>query len=268
MSISLIAHLSTIALWALITMIGNSGDHVYFKPIYTTVSVVESPEKKTKKKSPKKPAVKKPAVSAPKPAVKPAEKPAERTKAQIAADAKKIDDALSSLEESLAAKEAEAAIAARMDALAAKQAAEQARLEEEALAREIAELRRQLEESGSSKVEPKTPTTQKERSGEDQEVFDLKFSEYYSTIGTLIQAAWIYPGGNAPKDLQTILSLRIASSGELKHVTVERRSGNTIFDESAAKAVKKASPLPKPPKEILDGEFLDIGIRFCPEGCN
>lgn len=258
LSISVGAHLFVIVLWILIALIGGKDDRVYFKPVYTTVSVVESPVKKPAKK-------KKKAVRKKLPAATP--KPLKTKKTPSKTDAKKIAQALTSLEDSLKAKDAEAAIAARMEALAREQAAEEARLKDEALAREIAALKKQLEESSSTQVKLKDSQKAKTRTGASQKVFDLKFNEYYNTIGTLIQAAWIYPGGNAPKELQTTLSLRIASSGELKYVSVEHRSGNTIFDESAAKAVKKASPLPRPPREILDGEFLDIGVRFCPEGC-
>lgn len=257
LSISVGAHLFVIVLWIAVALIGGKDDRVYFKPVYTTVSVVESPVKKPAKK--KKRAVKKLPAATP--------TPLKTKKAPSKADAKKIEQALTSLEDSLKAKDAEAAIAARMEALAREQAAEEARLKDEALAREIAALKKQLEENSSTRVKLKDSQRAKTRTGASQKVFDLKFNEYYNTIGTLIQAAWIYPGGNAPKELQTTLSLRIASSGELKYVSVEHRSGNTIFDESAAKAVKKASPLPRPPREILDGKFLDIGIRFCPGGC-
>ncbi|MCK4847023.1 MAG: cell envelope integrity protein TolA [Deltaproteobacteria bacterium] len=259
LTISAGAHVLVILIWIIVLLI-KTDDRIYFKPVYTTVSFVEAPAKPKKKKTVKK---KPPAVATPTAAKK--TKPKVNDAATAKVEAKKIADALSSLEEELKTKDTEAAIAASMEALISKKAAEEARIKEEALAREIAALKKQLEESRDVKAE--SQKTEPRRTGVSQKVFDIEFNKYYNTIGTLIQAAWIFPGDNAPKELQTTLSLRIAASGDLEYVRIETRSGNTLFDESALKAVKKASPLPKPPKEILDGKFLDIGVRFCPQGC-
>lgn len=258
LTISAGAHILVIILWIIAALI-KTDDRIYFKPVYTTVSFVEAPAKPKKKKAIKK-----------RPLTKATPTPVKKAKVNDAAtakvEAKKIADALSSLEEELKAKDTEAAIAASMEALISKKAAEEARIKEEALAREIAALKKQLEESRDVKAEGQK--TEPRRTGVSQKVFDIEFNKYYNTIGTLIQAAWIFPGDNDQDKLQATLALKIAASGDLEYVRIETRSGNTLFDESALKAVKKASPLPKPPKEILDGKFLEMGIRFCrPQDC-
>jgi TonB family protein len=44
-------------------------------------------------------------------------------------------------------------------------------------------------------------------------------------------------------------------------INFEKRSGSTYFDESALKAIKKASPLPSLPEWIRDSS-IEVGIRF------
>jgi len=98
------------------------------------------------------------------------------------------------------------------------------------------------------------------------ELFEVRFKDYYNAVGAKIQSVWIYPG-EAAKDLQTVLSIGIARSGELRSVRIEKKSGNSLFDESAIKAVKKAAPF-APIREEIKGDFLEIGVRFCPGGCS
>jgi len=64
-----------------------------------------------------------------------------------------------------------------------------------------------------------------------------------------------------------VLSIGIARSGELRSVRIEKKSGNSLFDESAIKAVKKAAPF-APIREEIKEDFLEIGVRFCPGGCS
>jgi TonB family protein len=44
-------------------------------------------------------------------------------------------------------------------------------------------------------------------------------------------------------------------------LSFEKHSGNRYFDESAMKAIKKASPFPPFPDSIRDNN-IDVGIRF------
>ncbi|HLE08524.1 MAG TPA: energy transducer TonB, partial [Thermodesulfobacteriota bacterium] len=97
-------------------------------------------------------------------------------------------------------------------------------------------------------------------------LFEVRFKDYYTAVGAKIQSVWIYPG-EAAKDLQTVLSIGIARSGELRSVRIEKKSGNSLFDESAIKAVKKAAPFAPIRKEIKE-DLLEIGVRFCPGGCS
>ncbi|MBI5599587.1 MAG: TonB family protein [Deltaproteobacteria bacterium] len=103
------------------------------------------------------------------------------------------------------------------------------------------------------------------RGGITRETIEIRFKDYYNALQEKIHSVWIYPG-EARRDINTIVSMRILRSGELKSVWVEKKSGDTLFDESAVKAVKKASPYPPLPTDLKD-EFLEVGVRFCPGGC-
>lgn len=94
---------------------------------------------------------------------------------------------------------------------------------------------------------------------------DIAFIEYYNTVGSMVRSEWIFPGQAVP-GLQAIVTIKIAPDGKLLAMRVERASGNTLFDQSAVKAVEKVGDFPPLPEDIEE-EYLEIGIRFCPGGC-
>ena len=47
--------------------------------------------------------------------------------------------------------------------------------------------------------------------------------------------------------LTAVVRFGILANGEVVEVELAERSGDTVFDESAIRAVRKASPLPPPP---------------------
>ncbi len=93
-----------------------------------------------------------------------------------------------------------------------------------------------------------------------------KLDEYYSTIWERIKKEWILPGDltKGKADLETIIIIVIERDGKIQKSWFEKRSGNTLYDQSAMRAIKKADPLPPIPKEFSDNTF-EIGIRFYPE---
>ncbi len=82
-------------------------------------------------------------------------------------------------------------------------------------------------------------------------------ADYYSLIQTKIRQQWIYPD-TLDKDLETIVSIRIANDGTVTIEKVEKRSGSALFDRSVLRAITAASPLPRPLHEE------EIGLRFSP----
>jgi TonB family protein len=93
-----------------------------------------------------------------------------------------------------------------------------------------------------------------------------KLDEYYSTIWERIKKEWTLPGDltKGKAELETIIIIVIERDGKIQKSWFEKRSGNSLYDQSAMRAIKKADPLPPIPKEFSDSTF-EIGIRFYPE---
>jgi len=74
------------------------------------------------------------------------------------------------------------------------------------------------------------------------------------------------PGGltKGKASLVTTIIIVIERDGKIQKSWFEKKSGNTLYDQSAMRAIKKADPLPPIPKEFSDNTF-EFGIHFYPE---
>lgn len=89
-----------------------------------------------------------------------------------------------------------------------------------------------------------------------------RMDPYYAEIWARIRGQWSMPQGILPKgNVETIINVRILRNGAVVDIGFEKKSGNRYFDDSAVRAVKKASPLPPLPAWIR-GNDIEIGIRF------
>ena len=85
---------------------------------------------------------------------------------------------------------------------------------------------------------------------------------YYSTIWSMIKGKWALPRGIVPNDnIEAVLSAKILKNGVVADLSFEKRSGNRYFDESAMRAIKKASPFPPLP-EWIKTKSIEVGLRF------
>ncbi len=93
---------------------------------------------------------------------------------------------------------------------------------------------------------------------------ELPFREYYNLIWRRVRDAWVLPeniGEGERRRLVAVVEFQVTSTGEISNVRLESSSGNTYFDNSALRAVKKANPLPPFPPE-LSRPYLMVGVRF------
>ena len=88
-----------------------------------------------------------------------------------------------------------------------------------------------------------------------------KMGPYYSAIWSRIKGQWVFPGLQPGDSWETVIHVTILRSGAVTGINFEKRSGNRYFDDSALKAIQKASPFPPLPAGIGGGS-LDVGIRF------
>lgn len=103
------------------------------------------------------------------------------------------------------------------------------------------------------------------RGGVSAESLDVKYRAYLGYITERVQEQWEFPVELNGSGISVIVSLKIGRDGRLISSWVEKSSGQTLFDESLMKAVTKAAPYPALPAG-LEGDFLELGLRFCP-GC-
>jgi TonB family protein len=95
---------------------------------------------------------------------------------------------------------------------------------------------------------------------------ESKLNEYYGLIWAKIKQSWTIPENLLKErvDLEAIIIIIIERDGKVKKSWFEKKSGNSLYDQMAMRAVIKAEPLPPIPKE-LSQESLEIGIRFFPD---
>ncbi len=90
----------------------------------------------------------------------------------------------------------------------------------------------------------------------------MKMRVYYSIIWSKIKGEWALPEGILPgENIESVIGAKILKGGAVTNLSFEKRSGNRYFDESAMRAIKKASPFPPMPEWIKE-ESIEIGIRF------
>jgi len=95
---------------------------------------------------------------------------------------------------------------------------------------------------------------------------ESRLSDYYDSIWEKIKKEWTLPE-NLPKGrttLEATIVIVIDREGKVQKSWFERKSGNTLFDQRAMRAIKKAEPLPPIPKEFSDNT-LEMGFRFHPD---
>jgi TonB family protein len=97
-------------------------------------------------------------------------------------------------------------------------------------------------------------------------VLEAKLSEYYNAIWTKIKEEWTLPETLPQKktELEAVIVVVIERDGKIQKLWFEKKSGNTLYDQMAMRAIRKAEPLPPIPEEFSD-RTLEIGIRFYPE---
>lgn len=98
-------------------------------------------------------------------------------------------------------------------------------------------------------------------SGPTGGVPDMEFSAYYNDIWKRIRSMWSVPEDLLDQDLETIVGIRIARDGTIVDVWMEEESGNSYYDDTALRAIRKANPL-APLPEKYTGASMDVGIRF------
>ena len=90
---------------------------------------------------------------------------------------------------------------------------------------------------------------------------------YRSLLPDHINNNWVFNEQlfSGRTDLVSVIVIKIMQNGEISDIWFEKKSGNSYFDDSVFKAVKKSNPLPPLPKEYTRPHY-DLGLIFTPKG--
>jgi TolA protein len=87
-------------------------------------------------------------------------------------------------------------------------------------------------------------------------------SQYYAQIWSKVRQNWALPQSIlADKNLEAIVDVTVLRNGQVTNIAFEKRSGNSYFDQSAYRAIRKSDPFPPLPAWIQDSS-VELGIRF------
>jgi len=86
---------------------------------------------------------------------------------------------------------------------------------------------------------------------------------YYERVRNAIGQEWKLPDQNVGS-LETRVFLVVSRNGQVLSLQIEKTSGNSLFDEAAVRAIRKADIPAMPP--VLDRSKQDFKIRFSPQG--
>jgi colicin import membrane protein len=89
----------------------------------------------------------------------------------------------------------------------------------------------------------------------------IDFIAYQNRILSTIKDNWAWVGPRS--NLRVVVHFGIKENGEIIGLKVVQPSGDSSYDESVLRALKKSSPLPAPP-EAVRKDFGDVEISFRP----
>jgi TonB family protein len=94
---------------------------------------------------------------------------------------------------------------------------------------------------------------------------DFPFTYYLRLIQSKIGERWSPPRAAATGGERVIVLFEIQRDGQVREPTVERSSGNALYDQSALRAITEASPFPPLPPEFKASSLrVHFGFEFTP----
>lgn len=89
----------------------------------------------------------------------------------------------------------------------------------------------------------------------------IDFIAYQNRMLSTIKENWAWVGQRS--NLRVVVHFGIKENGEIVALKVVQPSGDSSYDESVLRALKKSSPLPAPP-EAVRKDFADVELTFRP----
>ena len=89
----------------------------------------------------------------------------------------------------------------------------------------------------------------------------IDFIAYQNRMLSTIKDNWAWVGARG--NLRVVVHFGIKDNGEIIGLKIVQPSGDSSYDESVLRALKKSSPLPAPP-EAVRKDFADVELTFRP----
>jgi len=99
------------------------------------------------------------------------------------------------------------------------------------------------------------------RGGAANVLQEVRLRAYYNRLWEHVNAHWTIPPSLEGKGYTVIVSAVLDRKGRVLKATVEEPSVSAAFDQSALRALERASPLPEFPDEVKE-DVLEVGFRF------
>jgi protein TonB len=98
-------------------------------------------------------------------------------------------------------------------------------------------------------------------------VSDFPFTYYLRQIQAKISERWTPPRAAAAGGERAIIMFEIGRDGSIREQpALEKSSGNTVYDQSALRAITEASPFPPLPPEFKATSLrVHFGFEFRPD---
>lgn len=201
---------------------------------------------------------------------KEAKKLAEQRQAEVKNEQKKLQDIKKKLvleqkkqQETVRKRKAEAKRIAekKRQAEAVKQ---EAARKEAAKQQKIAAEKRQKEQEEKLRVAAAREAEQSRQRAKNTRIAKKASADARALIKRKVTQNWNRPVSVSGK-LRCKIRIGLILSGDVMSVVVVESSGNQLFDESAERAVRKASPLPVPKDPNVFQGFRSFNLEFAPD---
>lgn len=94
---------------------------------------------------------------------------------------------------------------------------------------------------------------------------DPRLASYISEIWQRLMLNFrLPPTLRETRGLEAVAIIRIGPQGETLAVSLEKSSGNPLYDQAVLRCIKESAPFPPLP-ETAGSSFFELGIRFRPE---
>jgi TonB family protein len=99
------------------------------------------------------------------------------------------------------------------------------------------------------------------------DVSDFPFTYYLRQVQAKISERWAPPRLAASGGERAVILFEIGRDGQIQAPSLERTSGNALYDQSALRAVAEAAPFPPLPPEFKAPSLrVHFGFDFQPQG--